>query len=130
MNIYNFIFCYFYQKNGTDIGGRIFGSGMLFFTIMMHFFLLDEVIMIMTNKKIFAFFTAIRQDNKFLFPGLMISTLFFFYSSKRMLILMKHFEERDEDIQRGDTNRIILYIVVPFILTIVAVAIRQKIYGV
>lgn len=55
MNIYNFIFCYFYKKNGTHIGGKISGSGHVFVAFIMQILLISEIKRDITSYNILIF---------------------------------------------------------------------------
>ena len=55
MNIYNFVFCYFYkfwEKRGND--GRIVGSAHVLFTLIIHFLFLAEIILRTIGINIFS----------------------------------------------------------------------------
>lgn len=126
MNIYNFIFCYFCSKDGNTKPGRIYGSGMLFFSILMHFNLSREILTFLLGRKIFFYQNNLTKSKYYLLFGLIVFVFFLFYDSKRVERLMKKYYSRDEYVQQKDTNRIIFYILVPLILSIVLAVIRQK----
>ncbi len=130
MNIYNFIFCFFCKKYGNSGPGRIFGSGLVFFAILMHLLLVREIITFIVGHKVFFFATNFSKDKLYLFAGLIIFMFFNFFNTKRASRLIEKYDSRDEYAQQGDTNRIILFTIAPMVLAIVAGVIRQKIYGV
>jgi hypothetical protein len=131
MNIYNFIFCYFYKKNGTHIGGKISGSGHVFVGFLMQILFLSEIIRDITSYNILIFSDNSeatymqRKYEDFIFCVPIITGFYFFYNNERVKRILKKFDARDEYVQQGDTNRVILYIVVPAVLTIVFALIRQ-----
>lgn len=49
----------------------------------------------------------------------------FFYNNKRSELLIVKFDNRDEYIQQGDTNRVILYMLIPFLFTILLISLKQ-----
>ena len=107
MNIYNFIFCYFCSKDGNTKPGRIYGSGMLFFSILMHFNLSREILTFLLGRKIFFYQNNLTKSKYYLLFGLIVFVFFLFYDSKRVERLMKKYYLRDEYVQQKDTNRII-----------------------
>ena len=126
MNIYNFIFCFFCKKYGNNNSGRIYGSGMLFFSILMHFSLAREILTFLLGNEVFFYQINLARGKYYFLFGLMVSLFFLFYDSKRVKILMEKYHSRDEYVQQKDTNRIILYIILPLILSIITGVIRQK----
>lgn len=130
MNIYNFIFCFFCKKYGNNKAGRIYGSGMLFFSILMHFSLAREITTFFWGNKVVIYQINLAKSKYYLLFGLMVSLFFLFYDNERVKRLMEQYYSRDEYVQQRDTNRIILYIIVPLILSIVLAVIRQKYLGI
>lgn len=130
MNIYNFIFCFFCKKYGNSGPGRIYGSGMLFFSILMHFFLTREIITFFLGHKILFYQNNFSKSKYYLLYGLIVFLFFLFYDNKRVERLMEKYYSRDEYVQQRDTNRIILYTIVPLILSIIIGVIRQKYSGI
>ena len=49
----------------------------------------------------------------------------FFYNNKRSKLLIEKFDNRDEYLQQGDTNRVITYLLIPFILTTLLICLKQ-----
>ena len=41
-------------------------------------------------------------------------------------ILIEKFDARDEYVQQRDTNRVILYFLIPFLITIILMFLKQK----
>jgi hypothetical protein len=54
-----------------------------------------------------------------------VASIYFFYNNQRIERIIEKFDARDEYIQQRDPNKMILYIVVPAVLTIVFALIRQ-----
>jgi hypothetical protein len=130
MNIYNFIFCFFCKKDGNSGPGRIYGSEMLIFSILMHFNLSREILSLLLGHKVLFFQDNLTKDKYYLIYGLTVFVFVLFYDNKRVERLMEQYYSRDEYVQQRDTNKIILYIVIPLILSIVLAVIRQKYYGI
>jgi len=130
MNIYNFIFCFFCKKYGNSGPGKIYGSGMLLFSILMHFNLSREILSLLLGHKVLFFQDNLTKGKYYLIYGLTVFVFVLFYDNKRVKRLMEQYYSREEYVQQGDTNRIILYMVVPLILSIVLAVIRQKYYGI
>ncbi len=130
MNIYNFIFCFFCKKYGNSGPGRIYGSGMLLFTVIIHFALIRELISCFIDSDFFAFSHIVDKGKYYFHVALITFALVFFYDSKRVERLMEKYYSRDEYVQQGDTNRVILIIVVPIILICIIMPIRQKYLGI
>lgn len=130
MNIYNFIFCYYCKRYGENIAGRTYGSAMLFFSILMHFNLSREILTFLLGHKVFFYQNNLTKSKYYLLYGLIVFVFVLFYDNKRVKRLMKQYYSRDEYVQQRDTNRVIIYIVVPLILSIVLAVIRQKYYGI
>lgn len=66
-----------------------------------------------------------RNYEDFIFCVPIIIGFYFFYNNERVKRILEKFDARDEYVQQGDTNRVILYIVVPAVLTVVFALIRQ-----
>lgn len=49
-----------------------------------------------------------------------------FYNNKRSELLIEKFDARDEYVQQRDTNRVILYFLIPFLITIILMFLKQK----
>lgn len=131
MNIYNFIFCYFYKKNGTHIGGRIYGSGLVVFSLLIHLYFFSELIRDISGYKFIIFpeqygLTYNQRKIRYIFICIpIIVGFYFFYNNERVKRILEKFDNRDEYVQQGDTNRVILYIIVPALLTLILTLIRQ-----
>jgi hypothetical protein len=131
MNIYNFIYCFFYnsgqKKNG---GGRFNGVLHVFFVLAMHFLLLSEIIRDTTGFKIF---TMPRLGNygesktKYILLCIPIVLLIWlYYNKKRSIALLKVYNQLYGDAGKKNTIRILIYIVVPTIILISLAVIRQR----
>lgn len=133
MIIYNFIYCFFYklwEKRGSD--GRLNGTGVVFFTLLMHILLIFEIIFDLTGYKISLFPNhdgatySQRKGFNFIICIPFIIAIWLFYNRNRTDRLLKEYQ----DCYNGDENktslRILLYIVLPTILLIILAVIRQK----
>jgi|GEM_PF-2433050 len=131
MNIYNFIYCFFYKvwsKRGDN--GNISGAGHLLFAIMMHLLLLSEIIRWVADVNILPlpnYGTTGRNRNVwmlFIFPFWI--GLCFFYNKIRTQRLMEQYKLKYGNSKWKNTIRVLLYVLLPMILTIVLSLIRQK----
>ena len=130
MNIYNFIFCFFCSKDGNTKPGRIYGSGILLFTVFFQLFFLSEILTLFTGIKLISFLAKIPKSNFYFYAALIVFGLVHYFHSKRVEKLMKQYYSRDEYVQQGDTNRIILYVLGSVFAALLLMAIRQKYYGI
>lgn len=89
-----------------------------------------EILTFLLGRKIFFYQNNLTKSKYYLLFGLIVFVFFLFYDSKRVERLMKKYYSRDEYVQQKDTNRIIFYILVPLILSIVLAVIRQKYFGI
>lgn len=132
MNIYHFVFCYFYNKNGTHIGGRISGIGHVFVALLSHILFIIEIVYCISDYKIYLFPESItgslfhRKQVYFVYCIPFLIILWLFYSKKRTERIVVEFNNRDEYIIQGDTNRVILYIVGPFLAALLLVFFKQE----
>jgi hypothetical protein len=132
MNIYDFIYAYFYNKAEYPGPGRLAGSSHVLFALFSHVLLLIEVVYCLTGYKTHLFPETIsgslfhRKQVYFLYciPFFIISWLF--YNKKRTKKIIEKFDNRDEYVMQRDTNRVILYIVVPFLAALLLVFLKQK----
>lgn len=109
MNTYNFIFCFFCKKYGNSCPGRIYGSGMLIFSILMHFNLSREILSLLLGHKVLFFKDYLTKGKYYLIYGLTVFVFVLFYDNKRVERLMEQYYSIDEYVQQGDTNRVIIY---------------------
>jgi hypothetical protein len=130
MNIYNFIFCFFCKKYGNSDPGRIYGSGMLLFTVFFQFFFLSEILTLFTGFKLISFISNLPKSNFYFYASLITFGLVLYFDSKRVERLMEQYYSRDEYVQQGDTNRIILYVLGSFFAALLVMAFRQKYFGI
>lgn len=132
MNIYHFVYAYFYNKAGAQGPGRLAGSSHVLFTLFSHVLFIIEIIYCVTGFKIQLFTESIagslfhRKQVYFMYclPFFIISWLF--YNQKRTEKIVEKFNNRDEYVIQGDTNRIILYIVGPFLAALFLLFLKQK----
>lgn len=131
MSIYHLIYIYFYRRNGADLVGKICGSAYVFVAIFMQLLLLREIITDITGSHLMIFpdssgsshLQSKRADFFLCIP--IVAGIYFFYNNQRIERIIEKFDARDEYIQQRDPNKMILYIVVPAVLTVVLALIRQ-----
>jgi hypothetical protein len=131
MNIYNFIYSYFYKfwaKRGND--GRIVGSGHVVFTLLMHILLIGELIRDMTGLNIVNL-PNYGQSGKnktiyflYLLPFFVLFWLF--YNRERTKRLLKEYHDNYGEDGSKNTLKILLYVLAPTILLITLAVIRQQ----
>ena len=133
MNIYNFTYCFFYklwEKQGTD--GRLSGTGIVFFTLLMHILLILEIIFDLTGHKLSLFphhegaSYSQRKNFNLIFCIPFIIAIWLFYNRYRTDKLLKEYEIYYEGDESKISLRILLYVVLPPILLLVLALIRQK----
>ena len=131
MNIYHLIYVYFYRRNGADLIGKICGSSYVFVAIFMQLLLLREIITDLTGCHFMIFPESSGKSHlqskgaDFLLCIPIVAGIYFFYNNQRIERIIEKFDARDEYIQQRDPNKMILYIVVPAVLTILFALIRQ-----
>jgi len=131
MNIYHLIYIYFYRRNGADLVGKICGSAYVFVALFMQLLLLREIITDITGSNLMIFpdtsgnshLQSKRTDFLLCIP--IVAGIYFFYNNQRIERIIEKFDARDEYMQQRDPNKMILYIVVPAVLTVVFALIRQ-----
>jgi hypothetical protein len=130
MNIYNFVYAYFYNKAGLPGPGRLAGSSHVLFALFSHLLFIIEIIYCITGYKVHLFpdiggSLFHRKQVYFIYsiPFFVIS--WFFYNKKRTEKIVEEFSNRDEYVTQGDTNRAGLYILGPFIVTIILISLKQ-----
>jgi len=131
MNIYNFVFCFFYnvwQKRTGD--GRFSGILHVTVTIMMHLLLLAEIFWDFTGIRPFTLYSfGASGINKTMYTILLFPTLFIgylFYTQKRTKELLETYDKQPITRSRRRLN-IFLIVVLPISLVIGLSLIRQKI---
>jgi hypothetical protein len=131
MNIYNFIYCFFYlfwEKRGND--GRMVGSAHVLFTIMMQFLLLSEIIHDLTGFNIVPLPNYGGAGiNKYMYLLILtpfLVALIIYYNKNRTKKLLKDYHENHGNAGRKNTLKILLYVVLPMILGITLAIIRQR----
>ncbi|OPB91197.1 hypothetical protein [Elizabethkingia ursingii] len=128
MNIYHFIYCFFWRKDG---GGRLYCSLYVLWTLIFHILLIAETIRDITGFKILGWipdYGNLYNKNKymyFLFSIPFWLILFFFYNKKRTQRLLKEYDMKYGNAGRKNTIRILLYIIAPTLLAIALVIMRQ-----
>jgi hypothetical protein len=130
MNIYNFIYCYFYNLWKSKGGGRIDTSAHVLFAIIIHVLLLSEIIQDITGFKIVSLPDyGGHGRNKyvyFLFAIPFWGALVLFYSKERTKQLLKDYHQKYGEAGIKNTIKILLYVVAPTILLITLAVIRQR----
>ncbi|WP_407483999.1 hypothetical protein [Elizabethkingia meningoseptica] len=129
MNIYHFIYCYFWRKDGG--GGRLYCSLYVMIALVMHTLLIAEIIRDITDFKILGWIPDYGNRynrNKYMYMLFSIPfwlVLFFFYNKKRTKKLLKEYDAKYGNAGRKNTIRVLLYIIAPTLLAIALVIIRQ-----
>ena len=133
MNIYNFIYCFFYklwEKRGSD--GRLNGTGIVFFSLLMHIYLMFEIILDITGYKLTLFpnnaeaMYSERKSLDFIISIPFIIAIWFFYNRKRTDKLIEEYNEEYGENESKISLRILLYVIVPTILVVFLAVMRQK----
>ena len=131
MNIYNFIYCFFYrfwEKRGND--GRIVGAAHVLFTFLIHVLLIAEIVQDITGFKIVSlpdYGGAGR--NKYMYFLFVIPfwvALVFFYNREHTKRLLKEYHQKYGEAASKNTVKILLYVVIPIVLLISLAVIRQR----
>ena len=130
MNIYNFIYCYFYNMWKSKGGGRIDSSAHVLFSILIHVLLIAEIIRDITGFNIislpnFGAYGINKTMYFFLAVPLWIG-LWFFYNRERTKRLLKDYHQKYGEAGSKITLKILLYFVIPIVLLITLAVIRQK----
>jgi hypothetical protein len=130
MNIYNFIYAYFYNKAGYPGPGRMYGSGNVLIVLFIHVLFVFEIIYCVTDYKIDIFpelggSLFHRKQVNFIYSIPFLVITWFFYNNKRTDRILEEFNNRDEYVMQGDTTRIITYLAIPFLLTILLICLKQ-----
>lgn len=129
MNIYNFIYCYFYNLWKSKGGGRIDTSAHVLFAVIIHVLLFSGIIQDVTGFKIVSlpdYGGAGR--NKYIYVLFAIPfwvALIFFYNKERTKRLLKEYHQKYGEAGKKNTLKVLLYVVVPTILLITLSVIRQ-----
>jgi len=132
MNLYNFIYCYFYtfwEKRGND--GRVVGAAHVLFTVLMHVLLVAEIIQDITGFRLISL-PAYGQYGRnramymlFLIPFWM--AFWIFYNRERTKRLLKKFyQEYGDELGKKNLQRILLYFILPVVLLIILALVRQN----
>ena len=131
MNIYNFIYCFFYnywEKRATD--GRVVGSAALVFTLVIHVLFIAELIQLIAGIQLFSIKSfGTYEENKiiyFLFgiPFWIITALY--YNRKRTKRLLKKYYQKYGSKGGVNSLRVVFYIILPMILLILLSVLRQN----
>jgi len=128
MNIYHFIYCFFWRKDG---GGRFYCSLYVLGTLIFHIFLITEIIRDITDFNILGWipnYGNLYNKNKYMYILFMIPpwlAVSFFYNKKRTQRVLKEYDVKYGNEGRKNTIRVLLYILLPVLLTTILVIIRQ-----
>ena len=123
MNIYNFIYCFFYrywEKRNSD--GRISGSIHVFLTAFIHFLILLKIILNIMGIYAVRFDFGRHGTSKsanliWSVPTLILFILF--YNRKRTKRLLKEFHQKYDNNRRKKIINLFLYLIVPFIVLLI-----------
>ena len=131
MNIYNFIYCFFYkfwEKRGND--GRIVGAGHILGVLIIHILLIAEIIQGTIGYKLIYLPNFGEQgQNKTIYFVLAVPlwiVFWIFYNRERTKRLLKEYHQKYGEAGSKNTLKILLYVVLPAILLIILAVIRQK----
>ncbi len=131
MNIYDFIFCFFYrfwQKRDGD--GAFSGVLHVIIVIFLHILFLCEITLQITGVNLFKFFASeIPGRTKFygaIILLLIAITVWPFYRRERTKKLLKEYHQKYGEAGRKNTYKILLYVVAPTILAVTLAVIRQN----
>jgi len=131
MNIYNFIYSFFYnfwEKRGND--GRIVGAAHVLFSLIIHVLLIAEIIRNITGFNIISLPNygqyGINKTMYFFFAISLWVGLWFFYNRERTKRLLKDYHQKYGETGSKNNVKILLYFVVPIILLITLAVIRQR----
>jgi len=123
MNIYNFIYCFFYnfwEKRGTD--GRMMGSVHVLFTIGMHFLLLSKIVELILGRRLLSLPNygnyGTNKSMYFLYVIPVAVLFFIFYNRKRTNNLLKTYNQIYKEQGLKNILRVLLYIVIPIIIAL------------
>jgi amino acid permease len=133
MNIYNFIYCFFYnlwEKKGSD--GRINGTGVVFFSLLIHILLILEIVYNITGYRISLLPSSHgatygqRKGVNFIICIPFIIAIWLFYNRTRTDRILKQYEKLFDRKEKEQKTRIILYIIIPLISVLILAILRQK----
>lgn len=132
MNIYNFIYCYFYklwEKRGSD--GRIVGAGHILGVFIIHILTVAEIIQDVTGYKLISLPNYGKHGtNKTMYFFFCIPfwiAIWVLYNRERTKKLLQEYHQKYGDAGRKNTYKILLYVVTPTILVITLAVIRQNV---
>ena len=130
MNIYNFIYCFFYNFWKSKGGGRIDSSAHVLFSLIIHVLLIAEIVRDITGFNIISLPNfgqyGINKTMYFFFAVPLWVGLWFFYNRERTKRLLKDYHQRYGETGSKNTLKILLYFVLPIILLITLAVIRQR----
>ena len=131
MNIYNFIYSFFYkfwEKRGND--GRIVGAAHVLFSILIHVLLTAEIIWDIIGSNIISlpnFGEYGRNKTMYFFLAVPFWIgLWFFYNRERSKRLLKDYHQKYGETGSKNTLKILLYFFIPIVLLITLAVIRQR----
>lgn len=129
MNIYNFIYCFFYNLWKKKGGGRIDSSAHVLFSAIIHILLFAEIIRYIMGNNIYKLPDygeyGSNKTMYFIFLVPFWIGLFFFYNTKRTKRLLKEYHSIYKD-SKKNTIRILIYFILPIIAVISLAVIRQN----
>ncbi len=134
MNIYHFVYAYFYNKVDYPKLGRIYGSAHVFLALLSHFLFVSQIINCIIDYNFVSFLFSGRVNGTlfhrkqvyfmYCVPFFIFSWLY--YNKERTEKILEKFNDRDEYTIQGDAKRVCIYILGPFLAMIFLVFLKQK----
>lgn len=131
MNIYNFIYCFFYklwEKRGSD--GRLNGTAHVLFALFMHLLLITELFLRTTGYNLIHLPNYVTYGNNktafFLYTIPFSFAIWLFYNKKRTERLLEEYEDEYGDDESRITLRILIFVVIAPVLLIFLAVMRQQ----
>jgi hypothetical protein len=130
MNIYNFIYCYFYNLWKSKGGGRLDASAHVLFVIIIHSLLISEITQDLTGVIMIKLpdygGAGANKYMYFLFAVPFWVSLLIFYSTARTKRLLREYHLKYGEAAGTNTLKILLVVILPIILLITLAVIRQR----
>lgn len=131
MNIYNFIYCFFYSSAKKRGGGIIDSAAHVLFAMIVHVLLISEIIWDVTG------FNVLKLPNYgqygrnkmmyFLFIIPFWIGLCFFYNKTRTKELVKEYSLKYAQDGRKNIVKILIFMIAPIIVIVALALVRQKV---
>jgi hypothetical protein len=129
LNIYNFIYCFFYklwEKRGSD--GRLNGTAHVFFALFIHLFLISEIVLDTFHYDLIKFSNYGMSGDKntpFFIAIPICFIIWVFYNKTRTESLLDEYQDEYQENESRITLRILCFVVIPFVLLLVLMFIKQ-----